>query len=484
VWHLQEKADAAEGRFRDATVTGRHATGFGLTEAATVPGIIGNTQTFDPANKTYISLGDVGALREPSSTVSMWVKGPGNQNDVRFFSETGPAADPIAGLGTGAGNAVSKMDYYARNDAAVQLVDHARTQATAFDGAWHHVALVQDLGSFTMYVDGKPDTKGSFKFPTLFSSTRTNLGAVLRSSISGYFTGNIDEVQISRVARSPEYLRALYENQKPGQTMVSPPIPDGCTEKFGTTRDTVRVAETSLASVAGVASCALRTTWSRVVGESTLEPIASQGLPLAITGNRVSGDSTYRLRFRALYGNEWRSKDVVVRVVENVPDPEFTLAVPPTWNGLDSLTLQPIILNLDAIHAGPAPVLNYTWSRTGTEVTAKENPNSLTLVHSFQSGILDISLCIDNGGAKKCKSATLNVQVSAGLRAFLPKRTAIDLTDGFIEWNAPSKVRILSLDGKILLDRSGRPGQRMEISPALRQALNRQDHRIQITMQR
>ncbi|HLP40210.1 MAG TPA: DUF2341 domain-containing protein, partial [Fibrobacteria bacterium] len=47
VWHLQEKADAAEGRFRDATVTGRHATGFGLTEAATVPGIIGNTQTFD-----------------------------------------------------------------------------------------------------------------------------------------------------------------------------------------------------------------------------------------------------------------------------------------------------------------------------------------------------------------------------------------------------------------------------------------------------
>lgn len=481
VWHLQEKADSAAGRFLDATAFGRHGTGFGLGAAATVPGLIGNTQTFDPANSTYISLGDVGAQRESTFTISMWVKGPGNQNDVRFFSETGAAADPIAGLGTGAGDGASKLDYYARNDAAVQLAGHVRSEATVFDGAWHYVALVQDRGAYTLFVDGKADARGSFKFPTLFSSTRTTLGAVLRSSLTGHFTGNIDEVRISRVIRSPDYLRALYENQKAGQDMVGPPVPDGCRERFGTDKDTVRVAEASSASVAGMAACALRWGWWKVVGDSAMAPLASQGAALEVPGDRVWGDSTYRLRFRALYGDGWRSKDVIVRIVENVPDPEFTLTVPPTWNGLDSLDLQPVILNLDALNAGPAPIIHYSWSRTGVDVAARENPRSLTLLQSFGSGPLTIGLCLDNGGAKKCKSATVDVREPSALGASLTKNAAVEFTDGFIHWNAPTRVRILSLDGKVLLDRTGRPGQNSEIPSAVRRALARRENKIRIT---
>jgi hypothetical protein len=481
VWHLQESADSVAGRFRDATSFGRNGTGYGLAAAGTVPGIIGNTQTFDPASLSYIHLGDVGAARESTYTISMWVKGQANQHDVRIFSETGDSSSPLATLGTGTADGTSKMDYYVRNNAEAQLVDHARTQSDVFDGAWHHVALVQNRGAYTLFVDGQAETTGTFEFDTLFSSTRTTLGAVLRSSLTHHFSGNIDEVQMSRVARSPDYLRALYESQKDGQAMVGPPIPEGCTEHFGTTKDTVRVAETSLAFVVGVADCALRTTWWKVGSDSTLAPISSQGTTLGITGSRVSGDSTYRLSFRALYGDTWRNKDVVVRIVENVPDPEFTLAAPTTWNGLDSLSLQPIILNLDAINASPAPDIHYAWSRTGIDVDTRENPRSLTLLQTSVSGALVINLCLDNGGAKNCKSVTVNVQLPVGLKSPLPKRAPVEFANGFLSWNAPTRVRILSLDGRVLLDRTGRPGQKVGISPSLRRSLDRRENKIRIT---
>ncbi|MEO7955855.1 MAG: DUF2341 domain-containing protein [Fibrobacteria bacterium] len=483
VWHLQESADTVAGRFRDATGFERHGTGFHLAAAATVPGIIGNTQTFNPADSTYIHLGDVGASRSPDSayTLSMWVKGPGNQHDMRIFSESADSISPISTLGTGTGSETSRMDFYLRNDTATQLVDHGRTQAVVFDDAWHHVALVQDRGSYALFVDGREDKKGTFIYDTLFSSTRTTLGALQRSSVSNHFKGNIDEVQVSRVPRSPDYLRALYESQKAGQVMVGNPVPDGCTEQFGTTKDTVRVAELGSTSVAGVAACALRTVWDKVLDDSTLAPVTSQGLTLDITGGRVSGDTTYHIRFRALYGAIWRSKDVVVRIVENAPDPEFSLSAPQTWNGRDSLSLQPIILNLDAIHASQAPVIHYAWTRTGIDVSARENLSSLTLLQGLETGESVIGLCLDNGGTKACKSVTINVEVAAGLKASRPHGAEVEFANGFIHWNAKTQVRIHSLDGRILLDRTGRPGQKLEIPQALRRALDRREHQIRLT---
>ena len=39
------------------------------------------------------------------------------------------------------------------------------------------------------------------------------------------FEGEIDELRISRVARSPHWARLTYENQKPLQTLVGPLAP-------------------------------------------------------------------------------------------------------------------------------------------------------------------------------------------------------------------------------------------------------------------
>ena len=41
------------------------------------------------------------------------------------------------------------------------------------------------------------------------------------------FEGDLDEVRIARVVRSPEWVRLEYENQRPLQTLVGPLVPPG-----------------------------------------------------------------------------------------------------------------------------------------------------------------------------------------------------------------------------------------------------------------
>ena len=41
------------------------------------------------------------------------------------------------------------------------------------------------------------------------------------------FRGDVDEVRVSNVVRSPEWIRLQYENQKPLQTLVGPVVAAG-----------------------------------------------------------------------------------------------------------------------------------------------------------------------------------------------------------------------------------------------------------------
>ena len=49
----------------------------------------------------------------------------------------------------------------------------------------------------------------------------------VRMQIGAGFVGDLDEVRISNVARSADWVRLQYENQKPLQTLVGPLVPAG-----------------------------------------------------------------------------------------------------------------------------------------------------------------------------------------------------------------------------------------------------------------
>ena len=73
---------------------------------------------------------------------------------------------------------------------------------------WHHLALTAAAGRLTLYVDGAP--AGSAPL------TLAEVGGTLTVGAAGgakFFVGDVDEVQVSKVARSPEWIKASVASQ-------------------------------------------------------------------------------------------------------------------------------------------------------------------------------------------------------------------------------------------------------------------------------
>jgi biopolymer transport protein ExbB len=83
------------------------------------------------------------------------------------------------------------------------------TQASDFSlSQWHHVALTAGSGKLTLFVDGAPAGNATLALPEIggnFTVGAQNNGQFL--------TGDVDEVEVSKVARSPDWLRAAALSQ-------------------------------------------------------------------------------------------------------------------------------------------------------------------------------------------------------------------------------------------------------------------------------
>ncbi len=96
-----------------------------------------------------------------------------------------------------------------------------------------------------------------------------------------------------------------------------------------------------------------------------------------------------------------------------IADPEFTLTAPATWDGRQTLTLQPVITNQALLQATGGTNLNYRWSVSGVAVIKTSTAGTLTLIRSQGNGPLTVTLTIDNGGFPSSHSVTVNVQQPA-----------------------------------------------------------------------
>ena len=97
--------------------------------------------------------------------------------------------------------------------------------ATPVLGRWYHVAATYSNGTSRIYVNGKLEGSNYHKAAmSLMNDIGMTIGG-LRGSFQ--YTGDIDEVRVSRVARSAAWIKLEYENQKPQQTLVGPLVPPG-----------------------------------------------------------------------------------------------------------------------------------------------------------------------------------------------------------------------------------------------------------------
>jgi hypothetical protein len=208
VWHLGETGDSV----RDAAVDGFDGINSGAAAAA---GMIGNSMSF--ANGNYLKI--PGLLRCPTTlTLSAW---------VRSDKTTG---QDIVSLGDAAlirfddANLTTAGCYH--NDSVVNDLTYAIVGSGRFlaKTGWHYLAFSIDAAAHvqTLYIDGVPGAVAHYVNPINYAGlgTDTYIGVHGNGKTTFNFVGQIDEVCISRVPLSSDWIKLCFMNQKAQDALV------------------------------------------------------------------------------------------------------------------------------------------------------------------------------------------------------------------------------------------------------------------------
>ncbi|HND55945.1 MAG TPA: DUF2341 domain-containing protein, partial [Pirellulaceae bacterium] len=214
-------------------------------------------------------------------------------------------------------------------------------------GQWSHVVHTYVEGEARIYVNGQLDGVNRQ------SGSPLNVRRPARLWLGGWyhnydFVGDLDEVRVSSVARSPDWIYLEYENQKPNQSLVGTLVQPG--DAFSVSHKELTVAEGGQATVTAKAGGAQRLVWllRRGPHESIL---ATDRLSVTFDAGRVPGDETATLIFQAVYPDAVRSREIPVTIRNEIPEPEFVLEGPAQWDGRQTIAIVPRITNAAALAA-------------------------------------------------------------------------------------------------------------------------------------
>jgi glucose/arabinose dehydrogenase len=205
VWHLGAS-------LADSTANANQGVNQGSTAAT---GLLGEARHFDGA--TYVR-----ALSTPSLelvdafTLEAWVAldDPSQSGSPRILSKKNNFAD-IAGyelIVQPAGDAVRTLG---------SGTDYLVAAGVDLDGSWHHVAAAAQGGLGRIYVDGADRTTDPASLPLVAGTKPLSIGR--RAGGGDYFRGRLDEVRISSVRRSGDWIRAQHLSMTDAFLTVGPP---------------------------------------------------------------------------------------------------------------------------------------------------------------------------------------------------------------------------------------------------------------------
>jgi len=270
---------------------------------------------------------------------------------------------------------------------------------------WIHVVHTFKNGDSRVYVNG------------VLAGSSTSTGAPLaikspaRMYVGGWynnyrFVGDIDEVRISKVTRSADWVKLQYENQKSLQTLVGPVVQPG--NAFSVSEKRLTVLEGKSAAVSAKAGGAQKVYWIlKRDGRETLAAV--DRYTFTLDAGRVVGNQSLTLQFKAVNANEVKTLDIPVTIREDIPEPVFTLKAPARWDGREMVEVVPQIANLGEMQAKGAGNLNYTWTVSDIAVIKEIAPGRLILRRAQNSGRMTVTAAVHNGGAEVTASTTVLV---------------------------------------------------------------------------
>ena len=272
-------------------------------------------------------------------------------------------------------------------------------------GEWCHVVATYANGTSQIYANGKPDGlrfhKGAM---SLMDSVSMLIGGGRPRSYN--FVGSIDEVRISKVARSADWIALEYQNQKTQQTLVGAPVVPG--QSFAVSHERLTVLEGESATITAQAGGAQKVSWI-LDRDGVQTVVAVDRLAYQLAAGRVQASTSLSLQFKAVYANETKTHECPVTILEDIPEPVVALSAPPTWNGRDLIEVVPTITNLPALRAKGAATLSYKWTISGGAVIKAVAADRLFLKRSQYTGNITVEVAVDNGGAATLARTTIAV---------------------------------------------------------------------------
>jgi len=203
VWHLDESLGFAT----DSSPVGLIATSTGMAAAAS--GVIPGASTLN-GTTSNVAINNSTALNPSYISVEAWVKTASATGVSAIFNKDNTTGTPQNRVWQFRINA-GKPEFIVFNASSNAT---AASPAAVNDNQFHHLCGTWDGGNIRIYVDGV------LKSTTVFSGTlkanQSNKAFIGRgeNAAASYFSGSIDEVRLSPVARSADWVRATYDNQK------------------------------------------------------------------------------------------------------------------------------------------------------------------------------------------------------------------------------------------------------------------------------
>ena len=280
---------------------------------------------------------------------------------------------------------------------------------------WRHVALAVSGDMVRFYVDGilertiNNNGEEVSKLGTLRTPTSTPVDLGDHGNGRGPFNGALDEVRFESVARSANWLKLSFENQKPLQSLVGPLVQDG--DEFSVSKSNLEMKEGASIALSAKAGGARKVYWVLQDGDKE-EILAVDRFNHTFDAGRVAKDKKVALHFKALFASGVKTRTIPVAIRESVPDPTYTLKAPKRWNGRDELEIAPSISNLKEMKSQGAGELNYSWKVSGMATINESGNGKLVLQRAQNSGNLTVELALDNGGAVVSRSVRVAVAES------------------------------------------------------------------------
>ncbi|MDO8512701.1 MAG: DUF2341 domain-containing protein [bacterium] len=198
VWHMDDGADTSH--INDSTSNGKTGTKEGAATPSQTTGLIGKAQSFAAQQISTSNIG-VSTVAGDKTTVDFWMKWDGTDEVMPFGFAAYDLYMHLSGIGFNS----AQGDVYG-------------IPTTGFSGNWKHITAVFFNGAYTgntkIYVNGVSQT-----LTQLFGGAGSATVSV-NPMISGWgynsgykFSGLLDDVRISNLERSAEWIKFEYYNQ-------------------------------------------------------------------------------------------------------------------------------------------------------------------------------------------------------------------------------------------------------------------------------